>query len=150
MFGSLRPPPIAQGVESVESWASGLNLRVAVAIGSASEAQAHRLRAIATVLRELGRMKDKARRHEKALRLRRLRLAASDAIVLADPPFEDGAAQIPWAYAALAQEAFEASTDPKWNQRTRMRRVRVLAQQGFLPCNHELRSISDAVDALGG
>lgn len=150
VFAELTKPPIDQGVEAVESWAAGLNLRLAVALGDADEADAKRLRAIAVVVRELGRLKDKARRAEKALVLRARRLSGERAIRLDTPPYEDPPARIPWAYAALAQEAYEAATVSTWPLRRRMRRVRVLAQSGFLPCNFAIAQLSDEVDARGG
>lgn len=148
LFANLAEPPALAGTEAIEAWASGLNLRVGVAIGDASDEAATRLKAIATIIRELGKLKDKARRAEKALRLRELRLQVSAELRLDDPPYEDPPARIPWVLLALAQEAHQAATQPGWPQRQRMRRVKVLAQTGFVPCNFTLGMISDAVDRL--
>ena len=148
LFRDLQSPLELAGVEALEEWASGLMLRVGVAIGDADEDLAVRLRAIAAIVCELGKLKEKARRAEKALELRRLRLMQSRELVLDRPPFEDPVARLPWIAMALAWEAYVAATQPDWPLRQRLRRVRVFAQTGYVPCNAALARVSDAVDAL--
>ena len=78
------PPPPDRGVAAVESWAAGLNLRAAVGLETATAEEAPRLAAVVGIVRELGKLKDKSARAEKALTLRRLRLGGDEILVLLD------------------------------------------------------------------
>lgn len=150
LFVGLTNPLELAGVAQIEDWAGGLNLRVGIAIGDAEEELVPRLRAIAGIICELGKLKDKARRAEKALKLRHLRLGQSQSLLLDRPPFDDAVSRLPWVMVALAHEAYQAATHAEWPQRSRMRRVKVLAQTGFVPCNAALADVSDAVDLADG
>ncbi len=143
------PPPPGRGVAAVESWAAGLNLRAAVAMETCSEEEAPRLVAVVGIVRELGRLKDKASRCEKALQLRRLRLQGDDTIDLASPPYDDPVAIVLFAFLKLCQLAHDAATSPTWQPDGRLAAVKALAGAGFVPCNAELKAISDAIEAQG-
>lgn len=143
------PPPPSSGVAAVESWAAGLNLRAAVALETADEEEAPRLAAVVGIVRELGRLKDKSARAEKALALRRIRLGGDDAIDLDQPPYGDPPAIILYAYHKLAALAYDVATSPDWQLDGRLAAVKALASAGFLPCNADLKAISDAVKAQG-
>jgi hypothetical protein len=106
------PSPPGRGVVAVESWAAGLNLRAAVAMETCSEEEAPRLVAVVGIIRELGRLKDKAARCEKALQLRRLRLQGDDTVDLASPPSDDPVAIVLFAFLKLCQLAHDAATSP--------------------------------------
>lgn len=143
------PPPPDRGVAAVESWAAGLNLRAAVGLETATAEEAPRLAAVVGIVRECGKLKDKAARAEKALTLRRLRLGGDDVVDLDKPPFDDPPAIVIYAFHKLAALAFDAATTPDWQPDGRLAAVKALASAGFLPCNADLKAISDAVKAQG-
>lgn len=143
------PPLPGRGVAAVESWAARLNLRAAVGLESATAEEATRLAAVVGIVRELGRLKDKAARAEKAMTLRRLRLGGDDAVDLDRPPFGDPVAIVLFAFHKLAALAYDAATSPAWEPDGRLAAVKALASAGFLPCNSELAAISDAVEKQG-
>ena len=143
------PTPPPRGVAAVESWAAGLNLRAAVGLETATAEEAPRLAAVVGIVRELGRLKDKAARAEKALALRRLRLGGDDGVDLESPPYGDPPAIVIYAFHKLASLAFDAATSPDWQPDGRLAAVKALASAGFLPCNADLKAISDAVKAQG-
>lgn len=144
------PPPPGHGVAEVEVWAAKLNLRAAVGLDSCSEEEAPRLAAVAGIVRELGKLKDKSARAEMALTLRRLRLGGDDTIDLDKPPYEDPAAIVLFAYHKLAALAFAAATSPDWEpDRRRIATVKALAYAGYLPCNAAHEAICDAVEKQG-
>lgn len=143
------PTPPPRGVAAVESWAAGLNLRAAVGLETADAEEAPRLAAVVGIGRELGRLKDKAARAEKALALRRIRLGGDDTVDLGSPPYGDPPAIVIYAFHKLASLAFDAATSPNWQPDGRIAAVKALASAGFLPCNSELQAISDAVEKQG-
>lgn len=143
------PPPPSRGVALVESWAAGLNLRAAVGLETATAEEAPRLAAVVGIVRECGKLKDKAGRAEKALTLRRLRLGGDDTVDLAQPPYGDPPAIVIFAFHKLAALAHDAATSPDWQPDGRLAAVKALASAGFLPCNAELQAISDAVEDQG-
>lgn len=146
VFTALTPPP-AKDVAAVEAWAAGLNLRAAVGLETADEAEAVRLVAVVTMVRELGRLSAKARRSEKALELRRLRLGEDVELDPTAPPFDDPAAIVLWAFLRLAQLAYDAAIAPTWQPDGRLAAVKALASAGFVACNDELRRIINAAKA---
>lgn len=145
LFADLGQPPAEDGVEAIESWAAGLNLRAVVAIGAAVGTERERVRQLLVMIRAIGKLKDKARRAETAMKLRRRRLGGSDSIERDSPPFDDPVAIIPWCFHELAHLAYEVAT-AKTMPPGVADRVAILAQSGFLPCNGELGRISDRVD----
>lgn len=149
VFRDLPAPP-SRGVSAVEAWAAGVNLRSGVGLSTASPAELPRLLSVASVARELGRLKDKALRAEKALSLRRLRLREPDGIDLAAPPYDDPVAIVLWAFHRLAALAFDAARAPSWRPDERLlASVKALAASGFLPCNAELRAVAERARKLG-
>ena len=149
VFRDLPAPP-TRGVSAVEAWAAGVNLRAGVGLSSASPAELPRLLSVASIARELGRLKDKAARAEKALTLRRLRLREPDAIDLGAPPFDDPIAIVLWAFHRLAALAHEAACLPSWRLDERLlASVKALAASGFLPCNQELRAVAERSKKAG-
>lgn len=145
LFADLGQPPAEDGVEAIESWAAGLNLRAVVAIGAAVGTERERVRQLLVMIRAIGKLKDKARRAETAMKLRCRRLGGSDSIERDSPPFDDPVAIIPWCFHELAHLAYEVAT-AKTMPPGVADRVAILAQSGFLPCNGELGRISDRVD----
>lgn len=143
------PPPPGSGVAAVEAWAAGLNLRAATGLETATAEEAPRLAAVVGIVRECGKLKDKAARAEKALKLRRLRLDGDDVVDLASPPYDDPVAIVVFAFHKLAALAHDAATSPDWQPDGRLAAVKALSSAGFLPCNNELKAITDAVKAQG-
>mgnify|MGYP006914141711 CR=1 FL=1 len=145
----LLPPP-ARGVEAVVIWAAGLNLRAGVALPDATEEEAPRLFAATTICRELGKLTGRAKRAEKALTLRRIRLGQTDHIDLDNPPFDDPVAICVWSFHKLAAMAYEAAAVPSWKPDTReLASVRVFSNAGLLPCEGALRAVADAIKRAG-
>lgn len=148
VFADVAAPPL--GVAAIEAWASGLNLRAAVAAEEAVEESGPRVVFVVGVCRELGRLSVKAARSEKAMRLRRLRLGEDDTIDEDVPPVSDPVAAVAWAYARLAHLAHEAATSPSWRPDGRkVAAAKALAGAGFLPCNADLRAVADRVKKAG-
>lgn len=147
-FVGLTEPPV--GVSAVEAWASGLNLRAAVAAEVADEKTGPRIAFVIGICRELGRLSVKAARSEKALKLRRLRLGESDALDPNIPPLDDPVGAVAWAYLRLARLAYEAAALPSWVADPRAAAsARALAGAGFLPCNDALQDLTDRVKKTG-
>jgi hypothetical protein len=142
-FAAVTEPP--DSIEQIEAWAAGLNLRAAVAIENAMETEAPRLISVVSILRELGKIKDKAARAEKALALRRLRLSEDVVVTSEDPPYEDPIAILVWTYLKIANAAYEAAIKTDWQPAKSLAMVRALANGGFLPCNAELRKVTERV-----
>lgn len=140
-------PPSDPSVAAVEAWCAGLNLRAAVALETADDDTAPRLAAIVGIVRECGKLKDKAGRAEKALQLRRLRLGEDVVLDPASPPYDDASLIPLWAFLRLAALAHDAATSPQWQPDGRLAAVKALAAAGFLPCNAELRRVADVVKA---
>ena len=149
VFRDLPAPP-AHGASAVEAWAAGCNLRAGVGLSSASPAELPRLLSVASIARELGRLKEKAGRAEKALALRRIRLREPDAIDLGAPPYDDPVAIILWCFHRLAAMAHEAACSPSWRPDERLlASVKALAASGFLPCNNALRTVAERARKSG-
>lgn len=146
-FVGAVPPPA--GVAAIESWASGLNLRAAVAAEEPGAESTPRVAFVISLCRELGRLTVKAARSEKAMRLRRLRLGESDAVG-PEVPVDDPVAAVSWAYVHLARLAYEAATSPTWRLDPRkVAAAKALANAGFLTCNAELRAVAERVKKAG-
>jgi hypothetical protein len=143
IFATVLAPP--DSIEAIEQWAAGLNLRAAVGVKTARESEAPRLSAVVSILRELGKIKDKAARAEKALRLRRIRLREIVEIHPENPPFDDPIAALVWVFLRIAQEAYEAATLDNWQPIRSLAAVKALSNAGFLPCNAELKRITERV-----
>jgi hypothetical protein len=143
IFGAVLEPPA--DVEAIEAWAAGLNLRGAVGIEGAKESEAPRLLAVVSILRELGKLKDKAARAEKAMKLRRIRLGELVEVNLDCPPFDDPVAIVVWTYLRIAQLAYQAATAENWQPAKSLAAVKALSNSGFLPCNAELKRITERV-----
>ena len=140
------PVPPTASVEAVECWAAGLNLRGAEGILNADEEEAPRFFAVATIVREMGKLKRKALRAEEVLKLRRLRLGG-EVVDLNTPPYDDPPAQLVYVFHRLATLAHKAATDPTWTPDPRiLAGVKVLAQQGYVACDSELEHIVSAVE----
>ena len=108
-FTALAKPPVADGVDAVCSWASGV-LGVAVAVLSASISPKAVL--LARAIKSLGRLTGRALRSEKALRLRQLRLGTTYDLRLPECP-ADELERHAWAFCKLAlaiQEVAAAAT----------------------------------------
>lgn len=147
-FADVQSPPV--GVAAVEAWASGLNLRAAVAAESADEDTAPRVGFVVGLCRELGRLSVKAVRSEKALKLRRLRLGEPDTLDPNVPPTDDPVAAVAWAYHRLARLAFLAAASPSWVADPRqVAAAKALAGAGFLPCNGALKDVAERVKKAG-
>ncbi len=146
LFAGMGPPPVDDGVEAIEACAAGLNLRAAVAVEAEVGTERERVKQLLAIVRALGKLKDKARRAEIAMKVRRLRLGGSDTIDRADPPFDDAVAVVPWCFHELAHIAYEVATADRLPQGV-ADKVAILAQSGFLPCNGALGRVSDEVDS---
>lgn len=147
-FAGLAEPPA--GVQAVEAWAAGLNLRAAVAAEVADEESAPRVAYVIGYCRELGRLTVKAARSEKGMKLRRLRLGESDTLDPNVPPLDDPVGAVAWAYHRLARLAYEAAASPDWVADPRAAAsAKALAGAGFLPCNSELKELAERVKKAG-
>ena len=139
ILDDVQEPPSM--VSDIEAWAAGLNLRGAVGLEKAREIEQVRLLAVVFIVKELGRLKDKAARAEKALALRKAKLKQPTEIDMNCPPYEDPVAITLWVFIRLAQMAYDAAKDPKWVPM--MPVVKSLSSAGFLPCNAAIKEILD-------
>lgn len=130
----------------IEKWAAGLNLRCVLATQTATSDEMPRCLFLMQVIRDLGRMKDKAAKAEKGLLLRRLRLGIAWEYDAQQPPYDDPLAALVWAYRTLAGMAFQACTDPSWQADPRLfSAAKMCAGAGFLPNNKEIDDIISRV-----
>lgn len=136
-------PPV--GVGAIESWAAVINLRCAT-----ETVDPLRLHWIGTLCRELGKMSAKARRAEKVMMLRRLRLGVDDAIDLDTPPVLDPVAIVPWCFVAVAAYLHTVASSPAWQpDEQKALRLKSLCQAGFLACPDDLQRVIDEIEAEG-
>jgi hypothetical protein len=152
-FIGLTEPPIVEGVAAVEHWAAGLNLRAAMAAETADITETFRVAAVLTIMRELGKLKDKAARSEKGLQLRGLRLdgeVVSDIVTSELPPYDDPVAIVCWSFMRLASMAYAAANAEEWRPTANyMASIKGLSAVGFLPCNGALKEVATKVRKQG-
>jgi len=141
-LSSVPEPPVKKGVNATEVWAAALNLRAAMQ--AEREQEPELVKALVSICRHLGQLKCKAARSELALENRKAHFG--DRRTLGEkPPLDDPILIVLWAYFELAREAHLLATGKKQVKESSLK-VRILAQQGFLPCNHLLDELSDEID----
>ena len=143
----LPPPPLAEGVAAVESWAAGVNLRCAAAAESASDAELVRLQAALGILSKLGRIREKAGRNADAIEVRRLRLGVGADFLSDTPPAGDAVASVVWGFMRLARHLHAACSSPSWRPDRTLLATGFLAVAGFLPVKQDVAAIVDRVRA---
>lgn len=135
----LPEPPCRHGVAAVEAWAADVNLRAAMGLEVVEDkAEATRLVVVGGLLRELAKMKDKAVRAEKDLKLRRLRLGEDIDDTPDVPPLGDPVAILLWSFYRLAALAHDAATAASWQPDGRIAAAKAYAAAGMLTCKAEL------------
>jgi hypothetical protein len=104
----LGPPPLGAGVAACETWL----LRLAMTAGQAAEQgqDLARVLLVRSLVREAGKLRDKATRSQKAVSLLLLRRGIKVDVSGSDPPYEHPAAGALWAYLRLVTLAYESAT----------------------------------------
>lgn len=144
-LADVEEPPLGD-VAAVESWAARVNLLCAVAAETASDEELPRLQAALGVLKQLGRLKDKAKTSADACEAGRLRLG--EAVDLTDnvPP-TPAVAAVAWSFFRLARILHRVVTDPAWLPDRSLLAVGFLATAGFLPVKAEVAEIVERIKA---
>lgn len=107
-FVGVTPPPVAEGVNRVSSWAAQV-LGVAVAhLATTIDAKAV---LVAKALKTLGKMQGKAVKSENALKLRHLRQGVSYDLTATERPSDDLASHA-WSFCRLAGVIYDVACDP--------------------------------------
>lgn len=144
-LAGVEEPPLGD-VAATESWAARVNLLCAVAAETASDEELPRLQAALGILKQLGRLKDKAKTSADACEARRLRLG--EAVDLTDDvPPSDAVAAVAWSFFRLAGILHRVVTDAAWLPDRSLLAVAFLATAGFLPVKAEVAEIVERIKA---
>ncbi len=148
-------PPSALGVAKVEAWVADLNLRCALGlerckgIGEKIKLEQVRLSIVCSIVRELGRLRDRAFRAEQNLKLRRVRLGEPDGQDQSKPPLGDPVAILLWSFHRLAALAYDAAVSADWAPDGRIMATKAYALAGLLQCMDEQQLTVSRVKARG-
>lgn len=107
-FVGVTPPPVADGVNRVSSWAAQV---LGVAVGHLATTIDAKAVLVAKALKSLGKMQGKAVKSENALKLRQLRQGVSYDLTATERPSDDLATHA-WSFCRLAGVIYDVACDP--------------------------------------